>query len=91
MDATLRSDGELAALNALGGLAGFDLAGALGLGAGLRLASGACGLLTAAGMAAGPFGMPIDLVAASAGVGIVFALFRIVWLILSQSFSTILR
>lgn len=45
-----------------------------------------CGLLTAAGMAAGPFGMPIDLVVASAGVGIVFALFRIVWLILSAIF-----
>ena len=45
-----------------------------------------CGLLTAAGMAAGPFGMPIDLVVASTGVGIVFALFRIVWLILSAIF-----
>ena len=45
-----------------------------------------CGLLTAAGMAAGPFGMPIDLVVASTGVGIVFALFRIVWLILSTIF-----
>jgi lactate permease len=45
-----------------------------------------CGLLTAAGMAAGPFGMPIDLVAASAWVGIVFALFRIIWLILAAIF-----
>jgi lactate permease len=45
-----------------------------------------CGLLTAAGMAAGPFGMPPDLVVASAGVGVVFALFRIVWLILAAIF-----
>jgi len=45
-----------------------------------------CGLLTAAGMAAGPFGMPIHLVVASAGVGLVFAFFRIVWLILSAIF-----
>ena len=37
-------------------------------------------------MAAGPFGMPIDLVVTSAGVGIVFALFRIVWLILAAIF-----
>ena len=45
-----------------------------------------CGLLTAAVMAAGPFGMPPDLVVASAGVGVVFALFRIVWLILAAIF-----
>ncbi len=48
--------------------------------------SALCGLLTAAGMAAGPFGMPPDLVVASAGVGVVFALFRIVWLILAAIF-----
>ena len=48
--------------------------------------SALCGLLTAAGMATVAFGMPIDLVAASAGVGIVFALFRIIWLILSAIF-----
>ncbi|MBV8607860.1 MAG: L-lactate permease [Singulisphaera sp.] len=44
------------------------------------------GLVTAAGVAAGPFGMPPDLVVASAGVGVVFALFRIVWLILAAIF-----
>ncbi|HMB04072.1 MAG TPA: L-lactate permease [Isosphaeraceae bacterium] len=48
--------------------------------------SALCGLLTAAGMSAGPFGMPIDLVVASAGVGVVFALFRIIWLILAAIF-----
>ena len=45
-----------------------------------------CGLLTAARVAAGPFGMPVDLVVASAGVGVVFAVFRIVWLIVAAVF-----
>ena len=44
-----------------------------------------CGLLTAVTVAAGAFGMPLDLVVASAGVGIVFALFRI-WQILAAIF-----
>ncbi|MBV8486871.1 MAG: L-lactate permease [Planctomycetaceae bacterium] len=45
-----------------------------------------CGLVMAIVMAAGPFGMPIDLVLASAGMGFVFALFRIIWLILAALF-----
>ncbi len=45
-----------------------------------------CGLLTAAAVAAGAFQMPLDLVAASAAVGVVFALFRIVWLIVAAVF-----
>jgi lactate permease len=44
------------------------------------------GLLTAAGVAAGGFGMPLKLVAASAAAGTVFALFRIVWLIVAAVF-----
>ena len=44
------------------------------------------GLLAAAAVAAGAFGMPVKLVAASAGVGVVFALFRIVWLIVAAVF-----
>src|SRR4051794_28800623 len=48
--------------------------------------SALCGLLAAAAMAAGVFGMPLDLVAASAAVGVVFALFRIVWLIVAAVF-----
>ena len=44
------------------------------------------GLLTASAVAIGVFGMPADLAIASAGVGIVFALFRIVWLIVAAVF-----
>jgi lactate permease len=44
------------------------------------------GLLTAAVVAVAAFGMPPALVLASAGVGIVFALFRIVWLIVAAVF-----
>jgi lactate permease len=44
------------------------------------------GLATASIVAVKPFGMPPDLVLASAGVGIVFALFRIVWLIIAAVF-----
>ncbi len=44
------------------------------------------GLLTACAVAVGGFGMPADLVLASAGVGVVFALFRIVWLIVAAVF-----
>ncbi len=44
------------------------------------------GLATAGLVAINAFGMPADLVLASAGMGIVFALFRIVWLILAAVF-----
>ncbi len=45
-----------------------------------------CGLITACAVAIREFGMPPDLVVASAGVGLVFALFRIVWLIVAAVF-----
>jgi lactate permease len=44
------------------------------------------GLITAGVVAVRPFGMPPDLVLASVGVGIGFALFRIVWLIVAAVF-----
>jgi lactate permease len=48
--------------------------------------SALAGLLTAASVAVAAFGMPPRLVLASAGVGLVFALFRIVWLIVAAVF-----
>jgi lactate permease len=44
------------------------------------------GLLTACAVALGVFGMPPRMVLASAAVGVVFALFRIVWLIVAAVF-----
>ena len=44
------------------------------------------GLLTAAVVAVKVFGMPTDLVLASAAVGVVFAAFRIIWLIVAAVF-----
>jgi lactate permease len=44
------------------------------------------GLLSAWGLAVSVFGMPANMVAAAAGVGFVFALFRIVWLIVAAVF-----
>ena len=44
------------------------------------------GLLTASAVAFGGFGMPARLIAASAAVGVVFAAFRIVWLIVAAVF-----
>ena len=44
------------------------------------------GLVTAGGVAIGVFGMPADLVLASAAVGVAFALFRIAWLIVAAVF-----
>ena len=44
------------------------------------------GLMTAGVVAVAAFGMPADLVLASAAVGIGFALFRIVWLIVAAVF-----
>jgi len=45
-----------------------------------------CGLLTACAVAATVFAMPPAMILASVGVGIVFALFRIVWLIVAAVF-----
>ena len=44
------------------------------------------GLLTSSAIAVGVFGMPPSMVLASAGVGLVFALFRIIWLIVAAVF-----
>ena len=44
------------------------------------------GLLTAGGVAISVFGMPAELVLASAAVGVAFALFRIAWLIVAAVF-----
>lgn len=44
------------------------------------------GLLTAMATAIRPFGMPVELVLAGAAYGVVFALFRIVWLIVAAVF-----
>src|SRR4051794_15497884 len=44
------------------------------------------GLLTACAMAAGVFGMPVGLILASAVVGVVFAVFRVAWLIVAAVF-----
>ncbi len=44
------------------------------------------GLLVAGGVAVLVFGMPASMVLASAGVGAVFAVFRIIWLILAAVF-----
>jgi lactate permease len=44
------------------------------------------GLLTACAVAWGVFGMPARMVVSSASVGLVFALFRIVWLIVAAVF-----
>ncbi len=48
--------------------------------------SALAGLLTAAGVAGGIFGMPVHLIVASAAVGVVFAVFRIIWLIVAAVF-----
>ena len=45
-----------------------------------------CGLITAVGAAVFAFGMPLSLAAAAAGQGVVFAAFRIVWLIVAAVF-----
>ncbi len=48
--------------------------------------SALAGLFTAAVVAVGVFHMPAELVIASAGVGVVFAFFRIIWLIVAAVF-----
>lgn len=44
------------------------------------------GLIAAVLVAVGPCGMPVGMAAAAAGYGVVFALFRIVWLIVAAVF-----
>ncbi len=44
------------------------------------------GLATAGGVSVLVFGMPVSMMLASAGVGMVFAVFRIIWLILAAVF-----
>src|SRR5262249_52001650 len=61
----------------------------LGLLASGRLSAGRsalAGLVTASAVAFFIFGMPAQMILASAAVGVVFAAFRIVWLILAAVF-----
>ena len=62
------------------------LLGLLGSGRANAWQAALAGLGTAIAVAFGAFGMPAGLVAAAAGYGMVFALFRIVWLILAAVF-----
>ena len=62
------------------------LLGLLASGRASAWAAALAGLVTASGMAVGVFGMPPVLVIASAGVGAVFAVFRIIWLIVAAVF-----
>ncbi len=48
--------------------------------------SALAGLVAALAIAVGPFRMPVELAIAGAGYGVVFALFRIVWLIVAAVF-----
>ena len=49
--------------------------------------SALCGLITAVAAAVFAFGMPVSLAAAAAGYGVIFAAFRIVWLIVAAVFT----
>lgn len=62
------------------------LLGLLGSGRANAWQAALAGLAAAIAVAFGAFGMPATLVAAAAGYGMVFALFRIVWLILAAVF-----
>jgi lactate permease len=62
------------------------LLGLLASGRASAWAAALAGLLTAAGVAVSVFWMPPVLVIASAGVGVVFAIFRIIWLIVAAVF-----
>ncbi|MEW4571046.1 L-lactate permease [Tautonia sp. JC769] len=62
------------------------LLGLLGSGKASAWQAALAGLASAMAMAIGIFGMPADLVVAGAGVGMVFAFFRIVWLITAAVF-----
>ncbi len=62
------------------------LLGLLGSGKATAWQAAIGGLIAALGMAIGVFRMPIEMAFASAGVGMVFAAFRIIWLIVAAVF-----
>jgi len=62
------------------------LLGLLGTGRASAWQAAVAGLAAAVGMAVGPFGMPAGLALAAAGHGVIFAAFRIVWLIVAAVF-----
>lgn len=62
------------------------LLGLLATGRVTAWAAALAGLVTASAVALGPFGMPWRMVAASIGLGVVFATIRIVWLIVAAVF-----
>jgi lactate permease len=68
------------------GLPVLVLLGLLGSGKVGAWQAALAGLVTAAGAAVLGFGMPAHLAVAAAGYGVVFALFRIVWLIVAAVF-----
>lgn len=62
------------------------LLGLLGSGKASALGAAAAGLVSALVMAIGVFGMPADLALLASGVGVGFAVFRILWLIVAAVF-----
>ncbi len=62
------------------------LLGLIGSGWANAWQSAVAGLLTALGIAIGVFEMPLDLATGAVGYGLVFAVFRIVWLIVAAVF-----
>ena len=85
MGAILRSPGKLARLHAGGRLARLRSSGLAGLGSTQRR-RGAGRALDGVVMAFFVFGMPAKMILASAVVGLVFAAFRVVWLIVAAVF-----
>jgi lactate permease len=71
---------------AVAGLPVLVLLGLLASGKASAARAALAGLLTAALVAWTIFGMPVSMVASSALVGVVFALFRIVWLVVAAVF-----
>jgi lactate permease len=78
--------GNWPASTAMAALPVLVLLGLLASGRASAWQAAVAGLVTVAGVAVGVFGMPFDLVLASAGVGVVFAFFRIIWLIVAAVF-----
>jgi lactate permease len=70
----------------LAGLPVLVLLGLLATGAASAWKAALAGLLTAGAVAVMVFGMPVSMVTGSAAVGVVFALQRIVWLIVAAVF-----
>jgi lactate permease len=62
------------------------LLGLLGSGKASAWGAAVAGLAAAVVMAVGPFQMPVELAVAAAGHGLIFAFFRIVWLIIAAVF-----